>query len=162
MSENKHHECDCGCEHEHSHEHSHDENCDCGCDCGCEDEEVVMLQDADGNEVAFHYVYNMEHEGKEYVFLQAAEAGDNDDEIEIFEVHTVEEDGQYYDMLDPVEDDLYDVLYEKLLLVASEDECENDNCEDCEDQDCACRDCEEENCDDCDKPEPSCTKIDIE
>lgn len=143
MAEKKNH--DCGCEHEHDNH----ENCDCGCehdeecDCGCE-ENVVMLQDADGNEVAFNYVYNMEHEGKEYVFLQAADAGEDDDEIEIFEIHTVEEDGQFYDMLDPVDDDLYDTLYEKLLLVAAEDACEDD-CN-CDDDDCDCHH-HDEHCD---------------
>lgn len=135
MSENKH---DCGCDHAHEH-HQHD--CDCGCehdescDCGCEDE-VVMLQDADGNEVAFNYVYNMEHEGKEYVFLQPADE-DDEDGIEIFQINTVEEDGQFYDMLAPVDDDLYDILYEKLLLVASEDACEDDDCE-CHHEHCDC------------------------
>ena len=128
MAENKGHGCDC------EHEHVHD--CDCGheeCDCGCEDE-VVVLQDSDGNDVAFHYVYNMEHEGKEYVFLQAVDSEDG--VVEIFSVQTVEENGEYFDTLDPVDDDLYDVLYEKLLLVASEDACEDD-C-DCEDEDCDC------------------------
>lgn len=132
MSENKKHGCGC-------HDHHHDENCSCqhdhhhedcnheDCDCGCE-ESVVMLQDADGNEVAFHLVYDLEHEGKQYVYLQSAE--DDDDVIEIFEVNTVEEDGQFYDLLDPVDDDLYDVLYEKLLLAASEDACEDDDDED--------------------------------
>lgn len=138
MAEKKNH--DCGCEHEHDNHEcdcgcEHDEDCDCGCD-----DNVVMLQDADGNEVAFNYVYNMEHEGKEYVFLQAADADEDDGEIEIFAIHTVEEDGQYYDMLDPVDDALYDVLYEKLLLVAAEDACEDDcDCDDC--------DCDDDHCD---------------
>ena len=114
---------DCGCEHEDcncQHEHEHE------CDCGCEDD-VVILQDAEGNEVKFHYVYNMEHEGKEYVFLQAAE--EDDETIEIFAVETVEEKGEYYDVLDPVDDDLYEVLYEKLLLAAAENECEDEDCD---------------------------------
>lgn len=133
MAEKKNQECDC------KHEHHHD--CDCQheeCDCGCDHEgDVVMLQDDKGNEVPFHYVYTMEHEGKEYVFLQAAE--DEDEAIEIFGLETVEEDGEYYDLLDPVDDDLYDVLYEKLLLVASEDACEDDECDcHCHHDDCDC------------------------
>ena len=129
----------------------HDEHCDCcnhdhdECDCGCDHEsDVVMLQDENGNEVAFHYVYNCEYEGKEYVFLQAAD--DEDDSLEIFELQTVEEDGEYYDVLDPVmEDNLYDALYDKLLMAASEDCCadddcasHNENCE-CHDEHCDCK-----------------------
>lgn len=130
MAEKKNHDCDC--EHEHNH------SCETeGCDCDCENEEnMVVLQDEDGNDVKFHFVYNMEHEGKEYVFLQAAES-ENEDEIEIFSLKTVEENGETYDVLDPVDDETYDVLYEKLLLVASEDCCEDDDC-DCHDEHCDC------------------------
>ena len=116
---------ECNCEHEH-----HD------CDCGCGEDDLVILQDQDGNDVKFHYVYNLEHEGKEYVFLQSAEEED-DETIEIFAVETVEENGEFFDTLDPVDDDLYEVLYEKLLLVASEDACEDDDCE-CHDEGCDC------------------------
>ena len=118
----KHDECECGCGCEH--EHVHDDHCDCGCE---HDDDVVMLQDENGNEIPFHYVYTCEHEGKEYVFLQAAE--DEDESIEIFALQTIEEKGEYYDVLDPVDDDLYEVLYEKLLLAASEDCCEDEECD---------------------------------
>lgn len=102
--------------------HEHDHDCDCGCcdhdhdcDCGCEDD-VVMLQDEEGNDIAFHFVTTMEHEGKNYVYLQAADDdGDDGMVIEIFELESVEEDGEAYDRLFPVEDDLYEILYNKLL-----------------------------------------------
>lgn len=138
MSEKKH---DCGCEHEDCNNKHHHDECDCGCehgecDCGCEHEDdVVILQDQDGNDVKFHYVYNLTHEGKEYVYLQAAD--DEDEAIEIFAVETVEENGEFFDTLDPVDDDLYEVLYEKLLLVASEDACEDEECE-CHHEHCDC------------------------
>lgn len=130
MSEKKH---DCGCKHEECNcEHEHHE-----CDCGCEhDDGVVILQDQDGNDVEFHYVYDMEHEGKDYVFLQAA--NDEEEVIEIFAVERVVENGEEFDVLDPVDDDLYEVLYEKLLLVASEDACEDDDCE-CHHEHCGCK-----------------------
>lgn len=95
-------DCDCGCEHDHD------------CDCGCEDD-VIMLQDENGNDVAFHFVTTMEHEGKNYVYLQTADEDEDDLVIEIFELESVEEDGEAYDRLYPVEDDLYEVLYNKLL-----------------------------------------------
>ncbi len=95
-------DCDCGCEHDHD------------CDCGCEDD-VVILQDENGEDVAFHFVTTMEHEGKNYVFLQTADENEDDLVIEIFELESVEEENEAYDRLYPVEDDLYEVLYNKLL-----------------------------------------------
>ena len=93
-------DCDCGCEHDHD------------CDCGCEDD-VIMLQDENGNDVAFHFVTTMEHEGKNYVYLQ-----------------TADEDEEAYDRLYPVEDDLYEVLYNKLLEeVQKQAELEDDDAE---------------------------------
>lgn len=112
------HHCDCGCEHDH-----HDHDCDCGCD--CENDDIVMLQDEDGNDVPFHYITTLEHEGAEYVYLQSADDEDDDEiEIEIFELQTVEEDGEMFDTLLPVDDDLYETLYTKLMqmIVDGEDE----------------------------------------
>lgn len=118
--EKKQHHCDCGCEHDH-HEHDHD--CDCGCD--CENDDVVMLQDEEGNDVPFHYITTLEHEGAEYVYLQSADDEDDDEiAIEIFELQTVEEDGEMFDTLLPVDDDLYETLYTKLMqmIVDGEEE----------------------------------------
>ncbi len=146
MSEHQHqHECDCGCEHEHDiHE---------GCDCGCEDD-VVILQDENGNDVAFHFITTLEHEGKEYVYLQAADAAEDEEvEVEIFELGSAEENGETFDQLFPVEDDLYEVLFNKLLEEVeheSEDpcaDCDESSCEGCESDPCA--DCEDD-CADCD------------
>lgn len=110
-------DCDCGCEHEHD------------CDCGCEDD-VIMLQDENGNDVAFHFVTTMEHEGKNYVYLQTADEDEDDLVIEIFELESVEEDGEAYDRVYPVEDDLYEVLYNKLLEeVQKQAELEDDDAE---------------------------------
>ena len=110
-------DCDCGCEHDHD------------CDCGCEDD-VIMLQDENGNDVAFHFVTTMEHEGKNYVYLQTADEDEDDLVIEIFELESVEEDGEAYDRLYPVEDDLYEVLYNKLLEeVQNQAELEDDDAE---------------------------------
>ena len=65
--EKKQHHCDCGCDHDHDHDCTCDHD---DCDCGCEHDDVVVLQDENGNDVAFHYITTLEHEGKEYVFLQ--------------------------------------------------------------------------------------------
>ena len=109
-----------------SHEHEH-ENCDCGCE--ELEEDVVMLEDEDGNQVAFHYITTLENNGKEYVCLQAAE----DDEacLEIYELESVEEDGEEYDNLLPVDDETYELLYNQLMAEISDcgDECDDEDCD---------------------------------
>lgn len=113
--EKKQHHCDCGCDHDH---HDHDCTCDHDgdCDCGCEHDDVVVLQDENGNDVAFHYITTMEHEGKEYVYLQSADEDDDNLAVEIFELQTVEEDGELFDTLLPIDDELYEIMYEKLMF----------------------------------------------
>ena len=75
-----------------------------------------MLQDENGNDVAFHYITTLEHEGKEYVYLQSADEEDDNLAVEIFELQTVEEDGELFDTLLPIDDDLYEIMYEKLMF----------------------------------------------
>lgn len=113
--EKKQHHCDCGCDHDH---HDHDCGCDhdAECDCGCEHDDVVVLQDENGNDVAFHYITTLEHEGKEYVYLQSADDEDDNLAVEIFELQTVEEDGELFDTLLPIDDELYEIMYEKLMF----------------------------------------------
>ena len=118
-------ECDCGCEHDH---HEHDADCDC---CSEVDEDIVMLEDEDGNEVAYYHVATLERDGKEYACLQQAE--DEEAGIEIYELEEVEEDGEFYYNLLPIEDDLFDVLFKQL-----EEEVAAMSEEDCDDPDCDC------------------------
>ena len=119
MSEEIKNQCNCGCE-----EHEHDD--------------VVMLEDENGNEVAFHYITTLEYEGKEYVFLQAAE-GEDLDILEIYELETSEEDGEEMDSLYPVEDELYETLYNLFMAEVEQAGCDCDG--DCDDDcDCGCHD----------------------
>ena len=112
--EKKQHHCDCGCDHDHL---DHDCTCDHDdCDCGCEHDDVVILQDENGHDIAFHYITTLEHEGKEYVYLQSADDGEEDIAVEIFEIQTVEEDGELFDTLLPIDDELYEIMYEKLMF----------------------------------------------
>ena len=119
MADEKKKNCDCGCDHEHDH---HD------CDCGCEsvDEDVIMLQDEEGNDIPFYYVTTLEHDGKEYVCLQQAD--DEDPVLEIFELEEAEEDGEPYDHFLPIEDELYELLYNQLMELMGEDDCEDPDC----------------------------------
>ncbi|MCH5153464.1 MAG: DUF1292 domain-containing protein [Clostridiales bacterium] len=117
--------CDCGCDHEHHH---HDADCDCGC---AVDEDVVMLEDEDGNEIAFYHIATLERDGKEYACLQQAE--DEDPIVEIFELEEVEEDGELFYNFLPIDDELYEALYKQL-----EEEVAAMGEEDCDDPDCEC------------------------
>ena len=119
MADEKKKNCDCGCDHEHDH---HD------CDCGCEsvDEDVIMLQDEEGNDIPFYYVTTLEHDGKEYVCLQQAD--DEDPVLEIFELEEAEEDGEPYDHFLPIEDELYELLYNQLMELMGEDDCDDPDC----------------------------------
>ncbi len=115
--------------------HVHDEQCECGCE-----EDVVVLQDAEGNDVAFHHITTLEYEGKDYVFLQLANAENEEQEgfVEIFELQ--ENEDAECDSLLAVDDELYDVLFAKLMEIVNEDGC-GCGCEgdcDCEDGDCDC------------------------
>lgn len=125
MSEDKkNHVCDC--------EHEHDCDCDCGCDM---DEGVIMLEDEEGNEVPFYHVATLEHEGKEYACLQKAD--DEDPLLEIFELADDEEGDEDFVSLLPIDDDLYEVLYNKLeaeIAAETDDECDDPDC------DCHCHD----------------------
>ena len=121
LDENKVHTCDCG-----------DEACD------CVEDDIVMLEDEDGNEIAFHHVATLERDGKEYACLQ--EADDEEAVVEIFELVETEEDGEsYYNFL-IVDDETYEVLYRQLLeevaAMNNSCDCDEDGC-DCGD-DCHC------------------------
>ena len=125
MADKKKQNCECGCDHEHD-KHDHD------CDCGCEtvDEDVVMLQDEDGNDIPFYYITSLEHDGKEYVCLQQAD--DEDPIVEIFELQEVEEGGELFYNFLPIDDDLYEALYKQLeeeVAAMSEDDCDDPDCD---------------------------------
>lgn len=121
--EKKQHNCDCG------HEHEHDEPCDCGCEDA--DEDVIMLEDEEGNEYPYYHVATLEHEGKEYACLQEADEDAEEPQIEYFELEEVEEDGDFYYNLLPVSDELYDILDKKLAQLVEEydDECDDPECD---------------------------------
>ncbi len=119
--EKKQHDCDC--------QHEHDEHCDCGCE--DVDEDVIMLEDEDGNEIPFYHIATLERDGKEYACLQQAE--DEDPIIEIFELQEVEEDDDVYYNFLPIDDELYESLYKQLV-----EEVNSSVDGDCDDPDCAC------------------------
>ncbi len=126
MSEEKKHQCDC--------EHEHDEHCDCGCE--DMDEDVVMLEDEDGNEIPFYHIATLERDGKEYAVLQQAD--DEEPVLEIFELQEVEEGEEFYYNFLPIDDELYDALHQQLM-----EEVEAMSDEECDDPDCDCHHCDD-------------------
>jgi uncharacterized protein YrzB (UPF0473 family) len=114
--------CDCGCDHDH-HDHETEDFA----------EDLVVLEDEDGNEIAFHYITTLEHDGKSYVYLQPSEEAE-EDFLEIYELEEGGEGAEGYDNLLPVDDDMYELLYAKLMHEIEEDggcDCEDENCEHC-------------------------------
>ena len=103
-----------------------------GCGGGCEevDEDVVMLEDEDGNQIPFYHIATLDRDGKEYACLQQAD--DEDPIVEIFELQEVEEGEEVYYNFLPIDDDLYEALYKQLeeeVAEASDDECDDDDCD---------------------------------
>ena len=109
----------------------------CNCEPVEEETDIVELEDEEGNLIKFHHITTLEHEGKDYVFLQAVE-NEEGDEIEIFELSSEEQDGEMFDLLNPIEDELYETLYARLMKEIEE----FDGC-DCGEEGC---DCGEEGC----------------
>lgn len=115
LDENKVHTCE-----------GEEEVCDCG------EDDVVVLEDEDGNEIRFHHVATLERDGKEYACLQ--EADDDEAVVEIFELVEVEEDGEaFYNFL-IVDDETYEALYKQLLDEVAH---LNAGC-DCDEEGCDC------------------------
>jgi len=117
--EKKKNSCSCG--------HDHGADCDCGCDM---DEGIITLVDEEGNDVPFYHIATLEREGKEYACLQKAD--DEDPIVEIFELEDGETDDED-EMINllPIDDELYESLYEQLEKEISEmsDDCCDSECE---------------------------------
>ena len=125
-------------------DNKHNHECECE-ECMHEDDDIVMLEDEEGNEVAFHHIATLDRDGKEYACLQ--EVDDEDAIVEIFELVEVEENGEaFYNFL-IVDDETYEVLYDQLISemhqMNGEHHCDCDHdCDcDCDDHDCDSEDC---------------------
>ncbi|MBQ1966241.1 MAG: DUF1292 domain-containing protein [Clostridia bacterium] len=109
-----------------------------------ERDDILALTDEEGNEVNFEIIDALEHEGKTYVLLTPAEAGD-EDEVEVVMLRV--DDAGDEDVLVTVDDEdefntvaaLFDAKAEEYDLAAV------DGC-DC-DCDCGDKECGHEGCD---------------
>ncbi len=110
-----------------------------------ERDDILALTDEEGNEVNFEIIDALEHEGKTYVLLTPAEAGE-EDEVEVVMLR-VEDDGEE-DILVTVDDEdefntvaaLFDAKAEEYDL-AAEDGCScgcGDDCQCTEEDNCGC------------------------
>lgn len=59
---------------------------------GEELDNIIILNDENGNEVKFEFLDLMEYEGEEYIILLPTEEGEDNDEVVILKVEDVEED----------------------------------------------------------------------
>lgn len=53
-------------------------------------DDIIILNDEEGNEVEFEYLTSVELNGKEYICLLPLEENDDGDEVVILEVRTLE------------------------------------------------------------------------
>ena len=111
------------------HEHEHDCDCDCGChdhdegcDCGCEDD-VVMLQDENGNDLNFEHLMTLEHEGNYYVLLEATEDMDDCKEGEAVILKIIRDEESDEDVYATIEDeDEFNAVFEKCMAAMEEED----------------------------------------
>ncbi len=59
---------------------------------GEELDNIIILNDEDGNEVKFEFLDLIEYEGEEYIILLPTEEGEDNDEVVILKVEDVEDD----------------------------------------------------------------------
>ena len=59
---------------------------------GEELDNIIILNDENGNEVKFEFLDLMEYEGEEYMILLPTEEGEDNDEVVILKVEDVEDD----------------------------------------------------------------------
>ena len=59
---------------------------------GEELDNIIILNDENGNEVKFEFLDLMEYEGEEYIILLPIEEGEDNDEVVILKVEDVEDD----------------------------------------------------------------------
>lgn len=59
---------------------------------GEELDNIIILNDENGNEVKFEFLDLMEYEGEEYIILLPTKEGEDNDEVVILKVEDVEDD----------------------------------------------------------------------
>ena len=117
-----------------------------------DEDEVITLEDDEGNLVDFYQGAVVEYQGDFYALLQPAEPteGIADDEALIFKVTEADEEN---DNFEPVLDEkILEAVFNEYLKAEAEycdchGECDGDcDCDDCGDDDCDCGCCGHDHC----------------
>lgn len=100
-----------------------------------EDEEIITLQDENGNDVDFAEVACVEYEGKFYALLQPVDDVEGMEEDEVI-ICLLEPQDDETEIITPVMDDeLAEKVFEEYLKAVADEECG------CDDQECDCDHC---------------------
>ena len=79
---------------------------------GEELDNIIILNDEDGNEVKFEFLDLMEYEGEEYIVLLPTEEGDDNDEVVILKVEDVEDDPDMETYVSVEDEDTLNAVFE--------------------------------------------------
>lgn len=79
---------------------------------GEELDNIIILNDENGNEVKFEFLDLMEYEGEEYIILLPTEEGEDNDEVVILKVEDVEDDPDMETYVSIDDEDTLNVVFE--------------------------------------------------
>ncbi len=79
---------------------------------GEELDNIIILNDEDGNEVKFEFLDLMEYEGEEYIILLPTEEGEDNDEVVILKVEDVEDDPDMETYVSVEDEDTLNAVFE--------------------------------------------------
>ena len=118
-----------------------------------DEEDIITLQDEQGNSIKFAEVACVEYEDNYYVLLSPVEEveGIGEDEVIVCKLEEGDDDSQ---LIVPLEDEeLMQKVFDEYLRTVDECDCDECDCEDCDGEcDCDHDDCDHDGCDcHCDK-----------
>ena len=79
---------------------------------GEELDNIIILNDENGNEVKFEFLDLMEYEGEEYIILLPTEESEDNDEVVILKVEDVEDDPDMETYVSVDDDDTLNAVFE--------------------------------------------------
>lgn len=79
---------------------------------GEELDNIIILNDENGNEVKFEFLDLMEYEGEEYIILLPTEEGEDNDEVVILKVEDVEDDSDMETYVSIDDEDTLNAVFE--------------------------------------------------
>ena len=79
---------------------------------GEEMDNIIVLNDEDGNEVKFEFLDLIEYDGEEYIILLPTEEGEDNDEVVILKVEDVEDDPDMETYVSVEDDETLNAVFE--------------------------------------------------